>query len=340
MNMSNKIIKMNEKLIKTENNPLVSICCLAYNHEPYIRQCLDGFMMQKTDFPFEVLIHDDASTDKTADIIREYEVKYPDIIKPIYQTENQYSKGVGIFKTYQFPSAKGKYMAFCEGDDYWTDPLKLQKQVDFLEKHEDFAICFHPVKILKEPEKTIIDDYITDDVPDVTDIYTLAKGNYIHTPSIVFRKNEAVLNQLNAHKFAFGDYPLLLFNAQYGKICRLPDFMAIYRKHRGGILSKLKQTDWLNLLEQMKNHFSYDKKMQQIFSQQYAERAFLIYNMYKNKHDGENAKLFFEKSCKTYPDVAFNEFQKLECQIQNLRRSKAYKLGKFLLAPIRKLQSL
>ena len=87
--------------------------------------------MQKTDFPFEILIHDDASTDGTADIIREYEAKYPDIIKPIYQTENQYSKGIKVSQVYQFPRAKGKYIALCEGDDYWTDPYKLQKQVDF-----------------------------------------------------------------------------------------------------------------------------------------------------------------------------------------------------------------
>ena len=131
----------------------VSISCLAYNHEPYISKCLDGFIMQKTDFPFEVLIHDDASTDRTADIIREYEAKYPDIIKPIYQTENKYSKGIGITKTYQFPRAKGKYIAMCEGDDYWTDPLKLQKQVDFLEKNEEYSACFHDIEIVNKDNK-------------------------------------------------------------------------------------------------------------------------------------------------------------------------------------------
>lgn len=113
-------------------NILVSISCITYNHEPYIRECLDGFIMQKTDFAFEVLIHDDASTDKTADIIREYEAKFPNLIKPIYQTENQFSKKVGsINAKFNYPRAKGKYIALCEGDDYWTDPLKLQKQVDF-----------------------------------------------------------------------------------------------------------------------------------------------------------------------------------------------------------------
>lgn len=108
--------------------PLVSICCITYNHAPYIRQCLEGFLIQKTTFPFEILIHDDASTDGTADIIREYEARYPHLIKPIYQVENQYSKGTKISSTYNYPRAKGKYIALCEGDDYWTDPLKLQNK--------------------------------------------------------------------------------------------------------------------------------------------------------------------------------------------------------------------
>src|SRR5690606_34510298 len=105
-----------------KNNILVSISCLTFNHEKYIRRCLEGFIRQKTEFPFEVLIHDDASTDKTSDIIKEYEVDFPHLLKPIYQTENQYSKGISISSTYNFPRARGRYIAMCEGDDYWTDP--------------------------------------------------------------------------------------------------------------------------------------------------------------------------------------------------------------------------
>ena len=122
--------------------PEVSICCITYNHAKYIRDALDGFLMQKTTFPIEIIIHDDASTDGTADIIREYEAKYPDIIKPIYQTENQYSKGVKIFLSI-VPLAKGKYIAVCEGDDFWTDPKKLQIQYDFMESHPDYSLCMH-----------------------------------------------------------------------------------------------------------------------------------------------------------------------------------------------------
>jgi glycosyltransferase involved in cell wall biosynthesis len=125
---------------------MVSIDCTTYNHAPYIRQCLDGFLMQKINFPIEVLVHDDASTDGTADIIREYEQKYPDIIKPIYQSENQYSNGINNSLTYNFPRVRGKYIAFCEGDDYWVDPYKLQKQVDFLEKNSEYGMCYTKVK--------------------------------------------------------------------------------------------------------------------------------------------------------------------------------------------------
>lgn len=126
--------------------PLVSICCMAYNHASYIRQCLDGFMMQKTNFLFEVLIHDDASTDGTQEIIREYADRYPELINPIYQIENQYSKGISPLRQILFPMAKGKYIALCEGDDYWIDPLKLQKQVDFLESHNELTFCVHRYK--------------------------------------------------------------------------------------------------------------------------------------------------------------------------------------------------
>ena len=121
-------------------DPLVSIRCMVYNHEPYLRQCLDGFVMQKTTFPFEAVVHDDASTDGSAAVIREYAEKYPDIIKPVYETENQYTKGTlgRVLSDATHPNTK--YIAFCEGDDYWTDPEKLQIQVDFLENHPEYTM--------------------------------------------------------------------------------------------------------------------------------------------------------------------------------------------------------
>ena len=107
--------------------PLVSIACITYNHENYIRDAIEGFLMQKTTFPVEIIIHDDASADNTAQIVKEYTDKNSDLFIPIFQTENQYSQGNKPLANFVFPRAKGKYIAICEGDDYWTDPYKLQK---------------------------------------------------------------------------------------------------------------------------------------------------------------------------------------------------------------------
>lgn len=120
---------------------LVSICTLTYNHAPYLKDYFDGILKQKTDFKYEVIINDDCSTDGTKEILLEYEQKYPDIIKPVIQPENQYSKGDrGFFLKYCFPRCNGKYVAFCEGDDCWTDSYKLQKQVDYLESHPECVL--------------------------------------------------------------------------------------------------------------------------------------------------------------------------------------------------------
>lgn len=134
---------------------IVSICCITYNHAPFIRKALEGFLMQEpptgvsADEPwYEILIHDDCSTDGTTEIIKEYAAKYPDRIFPLYETENQYSKvGVGRMDLFNYKRVRGRYMAYCEGDDFWTDPHKLQKQVDFMEVHPDHSICFHECEV-------------------------------------------------------------------------------------------------------------------------------------------------------------------------------------------------
>ena len=137
------------------NDKLVSICCITYNHEKYIRDALESFLNQKTNFDFEILIHDDASTDKTSEIIQEYEKKYPNIIKPIYQIENQYSKGISINDTFNFSRAGGKYIALCEGDDYWLDSNKLQKQVDYMGKNHECTLCFHNAMVVSSNDKKL-----------------------------------------------------------------------------------------------------------------------------------------------------------------------------------------
>ncbi|MCC5924107.1 MAG: glycosyltransferase [Crocinitomicaceae bacterium] len=214
-------------------NPLVSISCITYNHALFIRECFEGFLMQKTNFEFEILVHDDASTDGTAEIIKEYEANYPHLFKVIYQTENQYSKGIKTMNPrFNYPRARGKYIALCEGDDYWTDPYKLQKQVDFLEANEDYSICFHEVKILKENE--LIDDYITREVSETSTIKDLAYGNYMHTNTVVFRRLKENYPEWFL-KVNAGDYSLHLYNAQFGKIKKIKEVMSVYRIHHSNI---------------------------------------------------------------------------------------------------------
>jgi len=133
-------------VMAAENNILVSVCCAVYNQAQFIRQTLDGIVSQKTNFKFEVLVNDDCSTDGTTDIIKEYEEKYSDLIKPIYHSENQYSKGISVNYVNNFNRVKGKYIALCEGDDYWIDEGKLQMQVDFLENNPDYSLTYTDYK--------------------------------------------------------------------------------------------------------------------------------------------------------------------------------------------------
>jgi len=224
----------------------LSVVCITYNHEKFIRKALDGFVMQKTNFPFEVLIHDDASTDKTADIIREYEKKYPDIIKAIYQKENQFSTGINVSKHFIYPKIRGKYVALCEGDDYWTDENKLQKQVDFLDKHPDVSVCFHPVKVIWEdgskPEHIFPTAHMRFN-KDILTIDDLLKHNFIQTNSVVYRWRLKGQEYLFPDGILPRDYFLHLLHAQVGKIAFLPDVMAVYRRHQGGIWTGAGKSD-------------------------------------------------------------------------------------------------
>ncbi len=223
--------------------PVVSICCLVYNHEPYLRECFEGFVMQQTTFPIEILVHDDASSDHSSDIIREYTAKYPDLFKPIYQTENQYSKGKGyVGIALNIERANGRFIAMCEGDDYWTDPLKLQKQVEFLEAHDDVSYVFSKHKKLVEgrleslPKKW-------NEIPEITDLhYLLKKGIMPPTQTICFRKS-AYPQQFPKIDTKRGDMVLLVVLTHNSKIGYIPEEMAVYRVGVG-VISKRNVLEW------------------------------------------------------------------------------------------------
>ena len=215
----------------------VTICCVTYNHEKFIIDALEGFVMQKTNFPFQVLVGDDASTDATAEIVCDFAKKYPDVIKPVLHKNN-----IGAFKNSLalYLAAKTDYVAVCDGDDYWTDENKLQKQVDFLDTHPDYSLCFHPVHIVEqsnpETEKTYPDQKLLQKVRELN-LSSLLKCNFIQTNSVMYRwrfKNENILNYWS-QEITPGDYYLNLLHAQVGKIGFLPDVMAVYRKNCGGV---------------------------------------------------------------------------------------------------------
>ena len=218
-----------------QNDCLVSILCTAYNHEQYIRSALEGFVSQKTSFAFEVLINDDASTDGTAAIIREFAEKYPEIIRPFYQAENQFSKGIGyIYENIFFPHARGKYFAFCEGDDYWTDDSKLQRQADFLEAHPDYTACVHNTTLHfcngSRPDQLLI--------PSRGDHEVLYE-NVIHGPidayhtSSLMARREIIVQTPDYYQAAvehgFADYPWALLLRLEGGIWFIDRSMSVYR---------------------------------------------------------------------------------------------------------------
>lgn len=211
------------------NDIMVTIQCTTYNHEPYIRQCLEGFIMQKTNFCFEAIVHDDASTDGTAVIIKEYAEKYPNIIKPIIETENQYSKHDGSIRRIMNEHTHGKYIAICEGDDYWIDPLKLQKQVDVLETDSSIGMVYTKVKLYDNSERKVTGSfggrYLT--------FEELIQKNTIPTLSVLVRTNLVLTYQQEIHpekySWKMGDYPMWLWVSHESKIHFLSEETGVYR---------------------------------------------------------------------------------------------------------------
>lgn len=218
--------------MKDDTRPLVSICCTTYNHETYIEDAIKGFLMQQVDFPIEILIQDDASTDATAEIVRSYAQKHSGLIKPYYEAENLYSKGVKPLPRL-LSRARGSFIAICEGDDFWTEPSKLYKQVRFLESHSDVFVCGHAVaqvdacgNLLSQSKFGIHEDRILsqDD---------LAYGLGLPTLSVLFR-NQVIVPTVDAPN---GDTILWAFFSNYGSGFISREVMGVHRVHPGGVWS-------------------------------------------------------------------------------------------------------
>lgn len=225
----------------SKRDMMVSVCCITYNHEKYIAQALDSFLMQETNFKFEILIGEDGSSDNTKAIIQDYCSRYPGIIKLISHEVN-----VGAIRNQigVLAAAKGKYIAMCDGDDFWTDAFKLQKQVDFLEGNEDYVICCHHTEVIDDQDKTVyVKDYPVELEFDYKDVL-LGKREETRIVSLMMRNIKEItkVTEQSWYLDTYGTDTLLKLYAVANtgkKIYVLPDVMACYRFHTGGIWSMI-----------------------------------------------------------------------------------------------------
>lgn len=236
MGSDNRYIVFYKGDLKLKNNnftnekkvPLVSIGCITYNHEDYIAKAIESFLMQKTSFEFEIIIHDDASTDRTPEIIEEYAKKYPNIIRTIYQRENQYSKGICVGK-FPMEEARGKYYAICEGDDFWTSPYKLEKQISYMEEHPDCSLCVHPSFKVHENGKLMRNTFRPFSNNRTVSIEEILKKWLFPTNSIICKRE--LLGELPNFYYDYPsrDFSLVVYLALKGKVYYIDEIMSAYR---------------------------------------------------------------------------------------------------------------
>jgi len=283
--------------------PVVSVCCITYNHESYIHKTIEGFLMQKTTFPMEIIIHDDASTDTTAEIVRKYANKHPDVIFPIFQTENQYSKGLrGIALRFAYPKARGKYISFCEGDDYWTDPLKIQKQVEFLEKNSTYGLVYTNYQTLFDDSGKILVRSYDPKIPDGEIYHKYLTLSFIGTLTVMARsdliKEYVVKFQEMLNTWPMGDRPLWLYIASKSKCGFLNDYTAVYRRNTNSISSFQDVTKEIEFLKKSYDIRYYFIEHVRNVPEQVKANIDYVFNrdllfLYFKAQDNSNAKLIF-----------------------------------------------
>ena len=205
-----------------------SVICNTYNHERYIAKCLESLVSQKTDFYYEIIVHDDASTDSTAEIIREYEKKYP-MIRALYESENQFSKGVSMWDS-TGKYAAGKYFAICEGDDFWVAPDKLQKQVDFMESHPEYSLCGHAAYCAFDNDSLSKTNFMRpfSESKDVT-MSDIIRGWAMPTNSFLFQTRLVSGTPPYQGECRQSDFALMTFLALQGKVYYMNELMSAYR---------------------------------------------------------------------------------------------------------------
>jgi glycosyltransferase involved in cell wall biosynthesis len=283
---------------------------VTYNHEKFIAQALQSVIDQKVNFTYEVIIGEDCSTDNTRQIIKEFENRYPDIIKPIYHDTN-----VGALTNayqYCYPKLLGKYIACLEGDDYWTDPYKLQKQVDFLETNPDFVICFHNCLEMHEDKSKPDFLYCQPEQKEISNQEDLLQNlNFIPTCSAVFKKEKLTTLPDWFFNLSMGDWILHILNAQYGKIKYINEVMCVHRIHSGGLWSGndavKNNISVLNALKVLRKHFGNQNSIKLAIQKKTNFFLTIIYREYiHRKRKKESAKYFFEY-LKYNPNHIFNK---------------------------------
>lgn len=320
--------------------PLVAIKCLVFNHEPFLRDCLEGFVMQQTNFPFVAIVHDDASTDGSAAIIREYEERYPDIIKPIYETENQYSKhdgSLGRIMNAAIDATGAKYVAMCEGDDYWIDPLKLQKQVDFMEANPEYGLCYTDYNRLEDATQTLTESMFERQMQYRPISYEqhLLKPGYLAPMTWLYRRD--LTNLLSKAKiYTDGTYAYMLEFLYNSKVVYIPQATAVYRSHAGSASSPIGDKALFNYtigVFRTQIHYSQKYLCADALKNKVLMRGYLsklpIAIMAEKEDFVHEAKTFMESQDMDI-DLIIRELKQGEMK----RKSYAYRLGKKLLRPI------
>ena len=281
----------------------VSVLIVTYNHAEYIASAINSVLMQEVSFDYEIVIGEDASTDGTRAIVLEFEKEYPDKIRALLRdpvdAETDRAAGVGgkggFVKGLQ--ACKGQYVALLDGDDYWTDPHKLQKQVDFLDSHSDFAICCHNVSMLFEDRSIEPANLFPPDQKEISTIEDLFFSNVIPTCSVLFRRGLFAELPDWFYTMKIGDWPIHILNAQHGGIRYFPEAMAVYRVHQGGFWSGWtpvgRGLEVIRMLDHVDAYLGFEYK-----KQIRAGKAAWYYRLAETSHiqgDRVNARIFLKK---------------------------------------------
>lgn len=304
-----------------EDNIAVSIICMAYNHEKYVKRALDSFIEQETNFHFEVLINDDCSVDGTVDIIKKYAKDYPNIIRAIFQKENQYSKGNSITRNILLPKAKGKYFVFCEGDDYFIDKNKLQKQYDYMERNKNCTLCIHNSIFVNERGDHISDYIVADKLPRIISCQEViyGGGGFCATSSIMGRLS-TVKKLPDYFDFLGYDYTWQIYLASLGETYCFDERMSAYRVFSAGSWSSnmlsndKKQVEHIQKVIELRNLFNENTNFEyeDIIRRANLESQIEIYlntgdyrKIFDKDHISAIFKMSFTKMVKTIIKICF-----------------------------------